>query len=78
MLPADSPDLPWLESGYCPAQTKSIHLQVRNGKVQHQVVGIIGILHGSSGGYIIGLILGDLLMVLIDPRISFGKKEGGR
>ena len=27
---------------------------------------------------IIGLILGDLLMVLIDPRISFGKKEGGR
>ena len=33
------------------AFTKSIHLQVRNGKVQHQVVGIIGILHGSSGGY---------------------------
>lgn len=27
---------------------------------------------------IIGLILGDLLMVPIDPRISFGKKEGGR
>ncbi|MBQ7860368.1 MAG: ABC transporter permease [Faecalibacterium sp.] len=27
---------------------------------------------------IIGLILGDLLMVIIDPRISFGKKEGGR
>ena len=27
---------------------------------------------------IIGLILGDLLMVLIDPRISLGKKEGGR
>ncbi len=27
---------------------------------------------------IVGLILGDLLMVLIDPRISFGKKEGGR
>ena len=27
---------------------------------------------------IIGLILGDLLMVLIDPRINFGKKEGGR
>ena len=24
------------------------------------------------------LILGDLLMVLIDPRISLGKKEGGR
>ena len=33
------------------AFAKSIHLQVRNGKVQHQVVGIIGILHGSSGGY---------------------------
>jgi peptide/nickel transport system permease protein/oligopeptide transport system permease protein len=27
---------------------------------------------------IVGLILGDVLMVLIDPRISFGKKEGGR
>ncbi|MFI3169812.1 MAG: ABC transporter permease [Faecalibacterium sp.] len=27
---------------------------------------------------IVGLILGDLLMVLIDPRISFGKKVGGR
>jgi oligopeptide transport system permease protein len=27
---------------------------------------------------IIGLILGDILMVMIDPRISFGKKEGGR
>ncbi len=27
---------------------------------------------------IIGLILGDILMLLIDPRISLGKKEGGR
>ncbi len=27
---------------------------------------------------IVGLMLGDLLMVLIDPRISFGKKVGGR
>ena len=27
---------------------------------------------------IVGLILGDILMVLIDPRINFGKKEGGR
>ena len=27
---------------------------------------------------IIGLILGDVLMVLIDPRIHFGRKEGGR
>ncbi len=27
---------------------------------------------------IVGLILGDLLMVVVDPRISFGKKEGGR
>jgi len=27
---------------------------------------------------IIGLILGDLLMVVVDPRITFGKKEGGR
>ena len=24
------------------------------------------------------VILGDVLMVLIDPRINFGKKEGGR
>ena len=27
---------------------------------------------------IIGLILGDVLMVLLDPRIHFGRKEGGR
>ncbi|MCI2048031.1 MAG: ABC transporter permease [Faecalibacterium sp.] len=27
---------------------------------------------------IIGLILGDILMLVIDPRISLGKKEGGR
>ena len=27
---------------------------------------------------IVGLILGDVLMVLIDPRINLGKKEGGR
>lgn len=27
---------------------------------------------------IVGLILGDLLMVIVDPRISFAKKEGGR
>ena len=33
------------------AFAKSIHLQVRNGKVQHQVVGIVGILHGSGGRY---------------------------
>ncbi len=27
---------------------------------------------------IIGLLLGDLLMLLVDPRISLGRKEGGR
>ena len=27
---------------------------------------------------IVGLILGDLLMVLLDPRISFGSKGGNR
>ena len=32
----------------------------------------------AAGVGSVGLILGDLLMVLIDPRISFGKKEGGR
>ena len=36
----------------------------------------MGLLDACVG--IIGLILGDLLMVLIDPRISLGKKEGGR
>ena len=27
---------------------------------------------------ILGLLLGDLLMGLVDPRISFSKKEGAR
>ncbi len=27
---------------------------------------------------ILGLLLGDLLMGLVDPRISFAKKEGAR
>ena len=27
---------------------------------------------------ILGLILGDMLMALVDPRISFAKKEGSR
>ena len=27
---------------------------------------------------ILGLILGDMLMALVDPRISFVKKEGSR
>ena len=27
---------------------------------------------------IIGLLLGDILMGLVDPRISFAKKEGAR
>lgn len=27
---------------------------------------------------VIGLLLGDILMVILDPRISFSKKEGGR
>ena len=31
--------------------TKGVYLQMRNGKVQHQVIWIIGILHGSGGGY---------------------------
>ena len=42
---------------------------------KRQVQGIV-LLYACVG--IIGLILGDLLMVLIDPRISLGKKEGGR
>ena len=27
---------------------------------------------------IVGMLLGDIMMVLIDPRISFAKKEGVR
>ena len=27
---------------------------------------------------IVGLLLGDLLMTVIDPRITFAKKEGAR
>ena len=42
---------------------------------KRQVQGIV-LLYACVG--IIGLILGDVLMVLIDPCINFGKKEGGR
>ena len=42
---------------------------------KRQVQGIV-LLYACVG--IVGLILGDVLMVLIDPRINFGKKEGGR
>lgn len=27
---------------------------------------------------ILGLLVGDILMAIVDPRITFGKKEGGR
>ena len=40
------------------------------------LVQAIVLLYASVG--IIGLILGDLLMVILDPRISFGKKAGAR
>lgn len=40
------------------------------------MVQAIVLLYASVG--VIGLILGDILMVLLDPRISLGKKAGGR
>ena len=40
------------------------------------MVQIIVMIYSCIG--IVGLLLGDLMMVLIDPRISFSKKEGAR
>ncbi len=40
------------------------------------MVQILVMIYSSIG--IVGLLLGDLLMVTIDPRISFAKKEGSR
>lgn len=46
------------------------------GRQDNPMVQAIVIIYSSIG--IIGLLLGDLLMGLIDPRISFVKKEGAR
>ncbi len=45
-------------------------------KHDNTMVQSIVLLYACIG--IVGLMLGDLLMVVIDPRISFGKKVGGR
>lgn len=42
----------------------------------NNMVQVLVIIFASVG--VIGLILGDLLMVLLDPRISFGEKGGSR
>lgn len=42
----------------------------------YTLVQVLVLLFAAVG--IIGLILGDLLMVILDPRISFGKKAGDR
>ena len=43
--------------------------------VNSKIVGLVLIIAALS---IIGLLLGDILMGLVDPRISFAKKEGAR
>jgi len=40
------------------------------------MVQVIVMIYSCIG--IVGLLLGDLMMVVIDPRISFAKKEGVR
>jgi ABC-type dipeptide/oligopeptide/nickel transport system permease component len=45
-------------------------------KQDNPMVQILVMIYSCIG--IVGLLLGDLLMVLIDPRISFAKKEGAR
>lgn len=42
----------------------------------NNMVQAIVILYATVG--VIGLLIGDVLMTILDPRISFGKKEGGR
>lgn len=42
----------------------------------NNMVQAIVLLYACVG--VIGLMLGDILMTVLDPRISFGKKEGGR
>ena len=46
------------------------------GRQDNPMVQAIVMLYSCIG--IVGLLLGDLLMGLIDPRISFVKKEGAR
>ena len=48
----------------------------REESYEETMVQALVMLYASIG--IIGMLLGDLLMVLIDPRISFSKREGVR
>ena len=42
----------------------------------NNMVQAIVLLYATVG--VIGLLLGDIMMTILDPRISFGTKEGGR
>ena len=42
----------------------------------NNMVQAIVLLYATVG--VIGLLLGDIMMTILDPRISLGKKEGGR
>ena len=45
-------------------------------KNDNNMVQAIVLLYATVG--VIGLLLGDLMMTVVDPRISLGKKGGGR
>ena len=65
----------YLESLYSIPGMGGLLVDVIKKQDNNMVQGIV-VLYATVG--IIGLILGDLLMVLLDPRISFSKKEGSR
>jgi ABC-type dipeptide/oligopeptide/nickel transport system permease component len=65
----------YLESLYSIPGMGGLLVDVIKKQDNSMVQGIV-VLYATVG--IIGLILGDLLMVALDPRISFAKKEGSR
>ncbi len=65
----------YIESLYSIPGMGGLLVQVIQKSDNTMVQGIV-LLYACVG--VIGLLLGDILMVVLDPRISFGKKAGGR
>lgn len=65
----------YIESLYSIPGMGGLLVQVIKDNDNNMVQGIV-LLYATVG--VIGLLLGDIMMTVLDPRISFGAKEGGR
>ena len=65
----------YIESLYSIPGMGGLLVQVIKANDNNMVQAIV-LLYATVG--VIGLLLGDIMMTVLDPRISFGTKEGGR